>query len=115
MNRTPKTDTARIDLRLKPAEKTKIQRLARQCRLSTTEYLIQRALGYALREQMSDALYDFYGRLCGACNLIEKVDKAEIEAALLELTQDFHRMALLPEKEDLKQWQPQASGRSKES
>lgn len=115
MNRTPKADTARIDLRLKPAEKAKIQRLARRCGLSTTEYLVQRALGYAPKEQMSDALNDFYGRLCGACNLIEKADKAEVETALLELTQDFRRMALLPEKEDLKQWQPQASGQSKEN
>lgn len=115
MNRNPKTDTARIDLRLKPAEKAKIQRLARQCGLSTTEYLVQRAFGYAPKEQMSDAFYDFYGRLCVVCDLIEKADKAEVEAALLELAQDFHRIALLPEKEDLKQWQPQASGRSKES
>lgn len=115
MNRTPKTDIARIDLRLKPDEKAKIQRFARRCGLSTTEYLVQRALGYAPREQMSDALYDFYGRLFCVCDLIEKADKAEAEAVLLELTQDFQRMALLPEKEDLKQWQPQASGRSKES
>jgi hypothetical protein len=115
MNRTPKTDTARIDLRLKPAEKATIQRLAKQCGLSTTEYLVQRALGYAPREQMSDALYDFYSRLCGVCNLIEKADKAEVEAALPELVNDFRRMALLPKKEDLKQWQPQDSGRSKES
>jgi hypothetical protein len=115
LNKTPKADTARIDLRLKPAEKAKIQRLAKQCGLSTTEYLVQRALGYAPREQMSDALYDFYGRLCGVCNLAEGADKAEIEAALLKLVNDFHRTALLPEKEDLKQWQPQASGRSKEN
>lgn len=115
MNRTPKTDTARIDLRLKPAEKAKIQRLAKQCGLSTTEYLVQRALGYAPKEQTPDALYDFYGRLCGVCNLIEKADKAEIEAALLELANDFHNTAPLPEKEDVTIWQPQASGRSKES
>jgi hypothetical protein len=115
MNRTQKTDTARIDLRLKPAEKAKIQRLAKQCGLSTTEYLVQRALGYAPREQMSDALYDFYGRLCGVCNLAEEADRLEIEAALQELVNNFHRTALLPEKEDLKQWQPQASGRSKEN
>jgi AcrR family transcriptional regulator len=115
MNRTPKTDTARIDLRLKPAEKATIQRLAKQCGLSTTEYLVQRALGYAPREQMSDALYDFYGRLCSVCNLAEEADRTEIEAALPELVNDFRRMALLPKKEDLKQWQPQVSGRSKES
>jgi hypothetical protein len=104
-----------MDLRLKPAEKAKIQRLAKQCGLSATEYLVQRALGYAPKEHTSDALYDLYGRLCGVCNLVERADRAEIEAALLELVNDFHRMALLPEKEDLKQWQPQASGRSKAS
>jgi len=43
MNNNPKEKTVRIDLRLKPQEKQKIQRLAKRCGLSVSEYMLKRA------------------------------------------------------------------------
>lgn len=46
-----------IYLRVTPQEKEKIQRLARKCGLSLSEYLRQRGLGYAPKELPNDDLF----------------------------------------------------------
>ena len=85
----------RIAVRVTAMEKEKIQAKARKCRLSTTEYVKQRALGYKPRVVPPDALF--------ACleKLGELADKAgspeldkEIGVVLKQITAEF----LLPGK-----------------
>lgn len=80
----------RIAVRVTAKEKDKIQIQARKMRLSTTEYVKQRALGYEPRAVPPDALF--------ACieKLGELADKAsspeldeEIGAVLKQITAEF--------------------------
>ena len=82
-------------VRVAAKEKDKIQSKVRKCRLSTTEYVKQRALGYEPRGIPPDALF-----LCLE-KLSELADKAsspeldeEIYAVLKQITAEF----LLPGK-----------------
>lgn len=47
MNRNPKEKSVQILIRTKPKDKEKIKKLADKCNLSVSEYVMQRALGYA--------------------------------------------------------------------
>ena len=121
MNRNPKEKLARIDIRIKPKDKEKIKRLAEKCNLSVSEYVVQRALGYAPQTVQPDAFFDFYNKLCELCNTTEITP--ETESKLLALIDEIHSELLLPEKETIKQikngievsdeWQPPDSGLSK--
>ena len=121
MNRNPKDKFARIDIRIKPKEKDKIKRIAEKCNLSVSEYVVQRALGYAPRTVQPDVFFDFYNKLCELCNTTEITPEAE--SKLLALIDEIHSELLLPEKETIKQikngievrneWQPPDSGLSK--
>ena len=114
MNRNPKEKLARIELRVKLKVKEQINRLAKQCGLSSTEYISQRALGYEPRSVPSDAFYDFYAKLCEVANLIDGNVCAETEERLISLI-DRMQAELLPPgrinakqivKEVKDQWQP---------
>lgn len=121
MNRNPKEKLARIDIRIKPKDKEKIKRIAEKCNLSVSEYVVQRALGYAPQTVQPDAFFDFYNKLCELCNTTEITP--ETESKLLALIDEIHSELLLPEKETIKQikngievsdeWQPPDSGLSK--
>ena len=111
MNRNPKEKYARIEIRAKPKDKEKVQKLARKCNLSVSEYMVKRALGYEPRVVPPDAFYDFYGRLCQLAN---RELSPEVESQLLALIDEIHLELLLPGKErDATPWQPQDSGPSK--
>ena len=71
MNRNPKEKFARLEIRVKPKDKEKIKRLAEKCNLSVSEYVVQRALGYAPRTVQPDVFFDFYNKLCEFCNMAE--------------------------------------------
>ena len=121
MNRNPKEKTAQILIRTKPKDKDKIKRLAEKCNLSVSEYVMQRALGYAPQTVQPDAFFDFYNKLCELCNSSEITPEAENK--LLALIDEIHSELLLPEKETITQikngievsdeWQPPDSGLSK--
>ena len=121
MNRNPKEKFARLEIRVKPKDKEKIKRLAEKCNLSVSEYVVQRALGYAPRTVQPDVFFDFYNKLCEFCNMAELTP--ETENRLLALIDEIHSELLLPEKETLKQiknvievsnkWLQPASGLSK--
>lgn len=121
MNRNPKEKFARIDIRVKPKDKEKIKRIAEKCNLSASEYVVQRALGYAPQTVQPDVFFDFYNKLCELCNSSEITP--ETENKLLALIDEIHSELLLPEKETIKQikngievsdeWQPPDSGLSK--
>lgn len=121
MNRNPKEKLARIEIRVKPKEKDKIMRLADKCNLSVSEYVVQRALGYAPKAVQPDVFFDFYNKLCELCNSSEITP--ETESKLLALIDEIHSELLLHEKETVKQiksrikvsneWRQQDSGLSK--
>ncbi len=121
MNRNPKEKFARIEIRVKPKDKEKIKRLAEKCNLSVSEYILQRALGYAPRTVQPDVFFDFYSKLCELCNTTEFTPT--IENKLLSLLDEMHSELILHEKETVKQikngievsneWQPPDSGLSK--
>ena len=121
MNRNPKEKLARIEIRVKPKEKEKIEQLAEKCNLPLSEYVVQRALGYAPRTVQPDVFFDFYNKLCELCNTAGFTP--ETENKLLALIDEIHSELLLPEKETIKQikngievrneWQPPDSGLSK--
>lgn len=121
MNRNPKEKFARIDIRIKPKEKDKIKRIAEKCNLSVSEYVVQRALGYAPRTVQPDVFFDCYNKLCELCNSSEITP--ETENKLLALIDEIYSELLLLEKETITQikngievsdeWQPPDSGLSK--
>ena len=111
MNRNPKEKLARIEIRVKPKEKEKIKQLAEKCNLSLSEYVVQRALGYAPRTVQPDVFFDFYNKLCELCNTAELTPTTE--SKLLLLIDEIHSELLLPRKEDMRKWQQQDSGLSK--
>ena len=59
MNRNPKK-IARIELRVKPKDKDRINKLAEKCNLSVNEYILQRALGYEPKTVQPDAFFDWW-------------------------------------------------------
>ncbi len=110
MNRNPKEKFARIDIRIKPKDKEKIKRIAEKCNLSVSEYVVQRALGYAPQTVQPDAFFDFYNKLCELCNSSEITP--ETENKLLALIDEIHSELLLPEKETVKQIKNGIEGKS---
>ena len=102
----------RIAIRVTDKEKETILRLAKKCGLSASEYARQRALGYEPRAVLPDAFFVF-------CEKLDKLTEApfskEVNKAALKLIRDMDAALVSPGKEDMKQWQQQASGPSEES
>ena len=96
MNTTPKAKTQRLEIRVTPENKKKIERYASKCGLSTSEYVTKRALGFTPRTVLPDAFFNFYGKLCEICN---SDMTPETEAKLLTLIDEIHSEILSPKKE----------------
>lgn len=116
MNRNPKEKYARIEVRVKPKDKEKIKQIADKCGLSVSEYVMQRALGYAPKTVQPDVFFNFYDKLCELlnCDL-----SPETEAAALKLFDDIYAEIIDTPKQskreilrEVAQWQVQASGPS---
>ena len=106
-----KRQETRIFARITPKEKERINALAKQCGLTTNEYLRQRALGYEPHSVPPDALFHF----CETVDaLIEVPFSAEVNKAAITLLKEITKEIILPIKEDTRRWQPQASGPSKD-
>lgn len=116
MNRNPKEKYARIEVRVKPKDKEKIKQIADKCGLSVSEYVMQRALGYAPKTVQPDVFFAFYNKLC---ELLNRDLSPEIEAAALKLFDDIYAEIIDTPKQSKKEivrevaeWQAQASGPS---
>ncbi len=107
MNTTPKAKTQRLEIRLTPENKKKIERCASNCGLSTSEYVTKRALGFTPRTVLSDAFFTFYSKLCEICNYEMA---PETEAKLLTLIDEIRIEILSPKKEVDDLLLPQDSG-----
>ena len=119
--KTNQLKDTRIYMRVTPADKTKIERLAKICGLSLSEYLRQRALGYAPRAVLADVFFDFHQTLCRLCDEVADKVSPETEQRLLEVADVIQQHLLLPAKSSAQQiqrevaaWRQQASGRSRD-
>ena len=84
-------------------------------------YVRQRVLGYAPRAVPTDVFFHFYQTLCRLCDEVADKVLPDTERRLLETVDNIQRQLLLPEKSTSKQicqevaeWQPQASGPSRD-
>lgn len=115
MNKNPKEKTTQILIRVKPKDKERIVKTAKQCGLSTSEYVVQRALGYTPKTVNPDAFYHFYGKLC---ELLNRELSPETEAAALKLFDEIYAEIIETPKQteqirkEVAEWQAQASGPS---
>lgn len=107
MNTTLKAKTRRLEIKVTPENKKKIERYASKCGLTTTEYVTKRALGFAPRTVLPDAFFTFYAKLCEICNYEMT---PETEAKLLTLIDEIHSEILSPKKEVNELLLPQDSG-----
>lgn len=106
-----KKEEIRIVARVTRKEKERITAYAKRCGLSTTEYPRQRALGYEPKAAAPDALFHFCERLDA---LTEEPFSAEVNKAAITLLHDISAELITPRKENMRKWQPQASGPSKD-
>ena len=107
MNNTPKNKTQRLEIRITPENKKKIEKYASKCGLSTSEYVTKRALGFTPRTVLPDAFFNFYGKLCEICNMDMT---PETEAKLITLIDVIHSEILSPKREVNDLLLPQDSG-----
>ena len=84
-----KERTQSIYTRTTPAEKQQIERMAKKCGLSVSEYVRQRCLGYAPRELPPDTYYDLYREL----NETRRHGDGD---AILSLLDDMRKELILP-------------------
>ena len=106
-----KKQDIRIVARVTKKEKDRITDLAKRCGLTTTEYLRQRALGYEPKPVPPDALFHFCEKLDA---LIEQPFSTEVNTVALTLLKNISAELITPRKENMRKWQPQASGPSKD-
>lgn len=91
-----KEQKSHIDLRVSPEEKQKIDCIAAKCGLTTSEYLRQRALGFAPRAVPPESFWRFCEM---AGDLMEKSNSKEVNDALLQLIHDTAEDILIPGKD----------------
>ena len=106
-----KKEDIRIVARVTQKEKERINSIAESCGLSTTEYIRQRALGFEPRSVPPSALFAFCEKLDA---LVEPPFSAEVNAAALALLKDISKELIAPRKENMRKWQLQDSGPSKD-
>ena len=99
--------TTRLYTRVTPAERKKVRSLAKRCGLSVSEYIRQRALGFAPREIQPEIFYELVRR-------IETLYRENGGEELLSLVRDIREDLILPGKDkEVKVWPPLDSGPSK--
>lgn len=111
----------RMYLRVTQSDKKQIVRLAEICGLSQSEYLRQRALGFAPRAVLPDVFFDFNQTLCRLCDEVADKVSPDTEQLLLEVVNQIQTQLILPGKSTTKQiqkevseWQPPDSGQSRD-
>ena len=91
-------------------EKCRIKRNAESCGLKQSEYIRQRALGFAPKAVPPDAFYHFCEKLDMLC---EEPYSKEVNQKALSLLSEIEYSLVRPSKEVMP-WQPQASGPSED-
>ena len=100
--------TTRLYTRVSPEELKKIRSLAKKCGLSVSEYVRQRALGFAPRTAIPESLFEMIRQMENICQEMEN------EAAmkpLRKLINSIRQELILTEKDrEVKRWLRQDSG-----
>ena len=107
MNTTPKAKTQRLEIRVTPENKKKIERNASKCGLSTSEYVKQRALGFEPKSVPPDAFFHFCEKFDA---LIDMGISKDVEANAFNLLTEISDVLIKPRKEQIENWQPPDSG-----
>ena len=107
MNTTPKSKTQRLEIRITPEKKKKIESYASKCGLSTSEYVKQRALGFEPKSVLPDAFFRFCEKFDA---LIDMGISKDIEAEAFNLLAEISDVLIKPRKEQIENWQPPDSG-----
>ena len=84
-----KEKSSSIYTRVTPTEKQRIERTAKKCGLSVSEYIRQRCLGYAPRETPPDAYYE----LCRKLDYVRELGNGD---AILALLDEMRKELFLP-------------------
>ena len=88
-----KERTQSIYTRITPAEKQQIERRAKKCGLSVSEYIRQRCLGYAPREVPPDAYY-------ALCRKLDAARNPGNSEAILDLLDVMRQELVLPGRDE---------------
>ena len=94
MNERTKSIFVRVTLQ----EKIRIDRSAKSCGLSLSEYLRKRAFGYEPKPIPPDSFYDFNSKLDDLYVLCENRISSEIEERLLTVMDEIQRKFILPDR-----------------
>ena len=86
----------RIAFRVTDQEKKRIAVLARKCGLSVSEYVKQRALGYAPQPILPEAIFPLIEKIS---QLQDLTASSETDAAICTLLKEISDTLLLPRKE----------------
>lgn len=86
----------RIAFRVTDQEKKRIAVLARKCGLSVSEYVKQRALGYAPQQVLPEVIFPLLEKIGQMQNLTAS---PETDAAICTLLKEISDTLLLPRKE----------------
>ena len=95
--RKPKDKKPTITIRLDQSQKTKIQRLAKKCGLSVTNYLILRGTGYEPVVVPYEAVFTLIKRLD---DLIDKEISPEVNAEAMTVLKAVTASLVYPVKEE---------------
>lgn len=106
-----KNRTMRLYTRVTPTELKKVRSLAKRCGLSVSEYIRQRALGFAPREVQPEIFYHLVRRIETLCG---ETRSEAVSEEILSLVKDIRAELILPGKDkEVKRWPPLDSGPSK--
>ena len=100
-----KTHTKRMEVRLTEQQKTAIRRKAKACGVSPSEYLRQRALGFAPKAVLPDAFFVCCERLDRLCR---KPFSREVNDAALAVLREMNKILTKGGESDT--WPPPDSG-----
>lgn len=89
------------------AEKRRIKKNAALCGLKQSEYIRQRALGYAPKAVPPDAFYHFCEKVDALC---EKPFSPQVNEKALSLLEKMESIYITSDKEVVQEWQPPVSG-----
>lgn len=86
-------------IRVSGKEKSIIERNAKRCGISVSEYLRQRALGYMPRAVLPEVFFSFNDKLDALCVVCEGKISADTEEKIMVLIDSITEELILPKRE----------------
>lgn len=92
-----------VFIRVSENEKNLIERNAKKCGLSVSEYLRQRALGYMPRAVLPEVFFSFNDKLDELCVVCEGKISADTEEKIIALIDSITEELIMPKREKVVQ------------